>query len=351
MKTLIAMSGGVDSSVAAKLMIDRGSECVGCTMILKSDECIQNDASCCSTKDINDAKSVCNESGIDHFVCDFSTDFRKKVIDPFICCYENGITPNPCVNCNKHFKFNRLIAEMNRHGCDHIVTGHYARVEEKDGNFYLKKAIDKQKDQSYVLYFLNQDQLRHIFFPLGELTKERVRQVAFDNGFINANKSDSQDICFVPNGKYTDVIQKMTGKNYSKGVFLDTKGNVIGQHKGIIYYTIGQHKKLGMSFPEPMYVCAIDAANNSIILGKEEDLYRREVEVKSFNWINERPLKDGFKCNAKIRYRQSEQPATIIYTGVDSIKIIFDQAQRAVTPGQSAVLYDDDIVLGGGIIS
>ncbi len=349
-KALIAMSGGVDSSVAAKLTLDMGHECIGCTLRLHKLSSDTDTPVCGSGSDAEDAKAVAEGLGMEFSVLDLESDFKQNVIEPFINSYMEGRTPNPCIDCNRHMKFGKLYAKAKDLGCDFIVTGHYVRIEKQGDRYLLKKAVDETKDQSYVLYNLTQEQLAHTLFPLGEYRKTEVRQIAEENGFITAKKKDSQDICFVPDGKYAAVIEAYTGKPCRGGDYLDLTGNVIGKHKGVIHYTVGQHKKLGMSFPQPMYVCKIDPQNNTVTLGSNDDLFSREVYAKDFNWISGEVPAEPFKCKAKIRYRQTEQPATVTPLGENEISIIFDEPQRAVTPGQSAVLYDGDTVLGGGII-
>ena len=352
MKALIAMSGGVDSSLAAKLMVDGGFECIGCTMKLyrNEDAGIERSRTCCSLDDVEDAKSVAYKLGMPFYVFNFTQDFKDIVIRKFIESYERGITPNPCIDCNRYMKFEKLYERAKTLGCDYIVTGHYARIEEKDGKYVLKKALDHTKDQSYVLYSLTQEQLAHTQFPLGTIRKTEVRAIAERSGFVNADKPDSQDICFVPNGDYARVIRIHTGKEYDGGVFVDTQGNVLGRHKGIINYTLGQRKGLGISSTEPLYVCKICPKSGKIVLGKSEELFGKDAYAVDFNWISGSAPKSAFRCKAKIRYRQSEQWATVTPTGEDTVHIAFDEPQRAITPGQAAVLYDGDIVLGGGTI-
>lgn len=352
MKALIAMSGGVDSSVAAFLMKERKYECIGCTMKLyqNDDAGVMGERTCCSLDDVEDARSVAYKLGMPYYVFNFSDDFRKKVIDKFVQSYENGVTPNPCIDCNRYMKFDKLFERAAVLGCDYIVTGHYARVENENGKFVLKKAVDPAKDQSYVLYSMTQEQLAHTLFPLGAMSKTETRKIAEENGFINAAKPDSQDICFVPDGDYARVIELHTGKRSVPGDFVDKNGNVLGTHKGIIHYTIGQRRGLGLSFDVPHYVCGICAGNNKVVLGTDKDLYSTRVDADDFNWISGDAPEKPVRCKAKIRYRQPEQWATVTVTGDRSVTVIFDEPQRAVTPGQAIVLYDGDTVLGGGVI-
>lgn len=352
MKALIAMSGGVDSSVAAYLMRQDGFDCIGCTMKLYQNEDIgvERTRTCCSLDDVEDARSVAYNLGMPFYVFNFTDAFRDTVIRKFIESYEKGITPNPCIDCNRYMKFDKLYERAKTLGCDYIVTGHYARIEDQDGKLVLKKALDETKDQSYVLYSMTQEQLAHTIFPLGNMRKSEVRVLAEENGFVNADKPDSQDICFVPSGNYASVIKLQTGKQYPHGNFTDKQGNVLGRHKGVIYYTIGQRKGLGISSSTPLYVCDISPQSGNVVLGSNDDLFSREANVSDFNWVSGSVPQDAFRCKAKIRYRQKEQWATVIPTGADTVHITFDEPQRAITPGQAAVLYDGDTVLGGGVI-
>ena len=353
-KALIAMSGGVDSSVAALIMKDKGYDCTGCTMRLYSNEDagIDKGHTCCSLDDVEDARSVARRLGMPYYVFNFSEDFNEKIIEKFIHCYEQGITPNPCIDCNRYMKFDKLFDRAEVLGCDYVVTGHYARIEEpSDGKFQLKKALDLSKDQSYVLYSMTQEQLRATQFPLGSMCKTEVRSIAESNGFVNAAKPDSQDICFVPDGDYARIIRLRTGKSYDEGNYVDTKGKVLGRHKGIINYTIGQRKGLGIAFGRPTFVVDIRPDTNEVVLGSNEELFGTELNVTDFNWIAGKAPAESFGCKAKIRYRQEEQPATASLLPNGDVHISFDKPQRAITKGQAAVLYDGDVVLGGGVIS
>lgn len=351
-KAIIAMSGGVDSSLAAKLTVDKGFECVGCTMKLYQNEDvgIDNSRTCCSLDDVEDAKSVAYKLGMPFYVFNFTEEFRNTVIKKFIESYENGITPNPCIDCNRYMKFDKLYERAKSLGCDYIVTGHYAQIEEKDGKFVLKKAVDLSKDQSYVLYTMTQEQLSHTMLPLGNMQKTEVRALAEQNGFINADKPDSQDICFVPDGDYAKVIELQTGKKSICGNFIDKEGKILGKNKGVIHYTIGQRKGLGISSSEPLYVCKICHKTGDVILGRNSDLFTCDLDAVDFNWISGEVPTQKIRCKAKVRYRHTEQWATVIPTGEKSVHIVFDEPQRAITPGQAVVIYDNDIVLGGGTI-
>lgn len=352
MKILIAMSGGVDSAVSA-LLLSKNNDALGVTMKLhdETDSAVYGENSCCSEKDIADARSVCNSLGIPHEVHNFGAAFRQCVIKDFIDSYKVGITPNPCVVCNRLIKFNALMNLALDRGFDAIATGHYARIEQReDGRYLLKKAIDLSKDQSYVLYTLTQDQLSHTIFPLGEMTKAEAREIAERTGFTNARKHDSQDICFIPDGDYVNFIERTTGEHFARGNFIDKQGNILGTHEGIIKYTIGQRKGLGLALGEPMYVCSKSIEENTVTLAKNEDLFARELTAHQINLISCDSIPSPIKIKAKIRYNQKEQPATAVQIAPDRIKIIFDEPQRAITSGQSVVMYDGDIVVGGGII-
>ncbi len=347
----------MDSSVAALLTKEQGYDCTGCTMKLydNDDAGLPAGKTCCSLDDVEDARSVAYRLGMPYYVFNFKDEFGEKVIDRFVDSYLHARTPNPCIDCNRYLKFGKLYERARQLGCDRIVTGHYARIGQQDGLYVLKKGLDENKDQSYVLFFMDQYQLAHTLFPLGALPKSETRRIAEENGFVNADKPDSQDICFVPDGNYARIIEERTGRESLPGDYLDLDGNVIGRHKGMIRYTIGQHKKLGQSFGQPMYVCSINAADNTVTLGREEDLYSREVSVKDMHWISgtvpeESLSAGGLRCRAKLRYRHPEQSCAAFTMPDGTLKLVFDAPQRAVTPGQFAVLYDGDICLGGGEI-
>lgn len=351
-KVLIAMSGGVDSSVAAFLMKEQGCQCIGATMKLFHNEDIgvKRTKTCCSLEDVEDARSVAFRLGIPYYVFNFSDDFKGQVIDRFIAAYERGATPNPCIDCNRYLKFERLYERARILGCDAIVTGHYARIEQENGRWLLKKSLDESKDQSYVLYSLTQEQLAHTRLPLGAMHKSETRRIAEEQGFYNADKPDSQDICFVPNGNYAGFIARFTGHDCSAGDFVDEEGHVLGRHKGIVHYTVGQRKGLGIAADAPLYVKQIDAASNRVVLSGNESLFSRELTANDFNWIAYDVPPRELRASARVRYHQREQAATVTVLGDGRVHLVFDEPQRAITPGQAVVLYDGDTVLGGGTI-
>lgn len=353
-RAVVAMSGGVDSSVAAYLVKSQGYDCIGATMKLfhNEDICIPREKSCCSLEDVEDARNVANSLGIPYYVFNFTDRFREAVIDRFVNAYEMGSTPNPCIDCNRYLKFEKLFLRAQELNYDYVVTGHYARIEfdENSGRYLLKKALDETKDQSYVLYSMTQEQLAHTLFPLGNLRKTEVRKIAEQNSFANAKKHDSQDICFVQNGTYADFIKQYTKKEYPPGNFVLKNGTVLGEHKGIINYTVGQRKGLGISCCEPLYVSGINVNDNTIVLGTDGDLYSKALTANNINLISVSAIEKPTRVKAKIRYRQTEQPATVMQTDDDIITVDFDEPQRAVTKGQAVVLYDGDTVLGGGTI-
>ena len=351
-KVLLAMSGGVDSSAAGKLLRDAGYDCVGCTMKLyeNEDAGLSRSRTCCSLEDVEDARSAAFRLGIPYYVFNFTETFREKVIGKFTASYCQGLTPNPCIDCNRYLKFGALFQRAELLGCRYVATGHYARIDCRDGTYHLRKARDESKDQSYVLYMLSQDQLARTLFPLGELRKEAVRDLAEEAGLGNARKPDSQDICFVPDGDYARVIEHQTGKAAEPGDFVSPEGTVLGRHQGLIRYTVGQHRGLGLSLPERRYVCRLCPESNTVVLGPEEALYRREALAGDFHWIAGEPPAGPIRCRAKLRYRQRERDAWAIPLDDGTVRLRFDEPQRAVTPGQAAVLYDGDEVLGGGTL-
>jgi tRNA-specific 2-thiouridylase len=346
-KAIIAMSGGVDSSVAAALMLEQGFQCVGITLKL-----FKGESSCCSLADVNDARNVAFNLGMDHYILNFTEEFDKQVVKRFVKIYEQGATPNPCIECNRHIKFNLLLLRTRQLDFDLLVTGHYARItyDSASGRYLLHKAVDDKKDQSYVLYCLTQQQLERTRFPLGELSKNEVRKIAEEKKFINAAKSESQDICFVPDGDYGNFIEEYTGKTYSGGDIIDLEGKTIGRHRGLIRYTIGQRRGLGVAANVPVYVTAKSTADNTVTLGPDSALFSKTLDAKDINLIAYADLKKQMRVMVKTRYLQDAQNAVAEQTGEDSLHIEFDSPQRAITPGQAVVMYDGDIVVGGGTI-
>lgn len=351
-KALIAMSGGVDSSVAAWLMKDAGYECMGATMRLYNNQKFNDqESSCCSLDDVEDARSVAFRLGMPYYVFNFTEDFEKQVMDKFVTCYECGLTPNPCIDCNRYLKFDLLLRRAVTLGCDYIVTGHYAQIRQgENGRYSMYKAADAAKDQTYFLYSLTQEQLAHIQFPLGGLTKAQVRQIAEAQGFINARKHDSQDICFVPDGDYFAFLERYTQKSYAPGDFLDEKGKVVGKHHGAVGYTLGQRKGLGVALGTPVYVCGKDMSANTVTVGPNESLFHKALRANDWNWMPFAELTAPLRVWAKTRSRMMEQPATVYPEENGFARVEFDEAQRAITPGQAVVLYDGDQVIGGGTI-
>ncbi len=348
MKALIGMSGGVDSSVAAYLTKQAGFECIGATMKLYAG---QAEGTCCSLDDVEDARAVAFRMGIPFYVFNFSRDFQELVMDHFVRSYQQGLTPNPCVECNRQLKFDRFLQRALELGCTYIVTGHYARITQlPNGRYCLQKAVDATKDQSYFLYTLTQEQLRHTRFPLGALTKPQVRTIASEQGFINARKRDSQDICFVPDGDYMAFMTRYTGQVPLAGDFLDENGRVVGRHKGAAGYTLGQRKGLGLAMGAPVYVCSKDMLANTVTVGPDASLYRSALLAQDMNWMAMVAPCEPIRCRAKARSRMTEQPVTVYPMNDGQYRIVFDEPQRAITPGQAVVLYDGDLVLGGGTI-
>ncbi len=353
-KAIIAMSGGVDSSVAAWLMKEQGYDCSGITLKLYENEDIGEswEKSCCSLRDVAFARSVAERLAMPFEILNYGDAFRSEVMDRFVSSYNRGETPNPCIDCNRYIKFDRLIAEAIARGVDYVVSGHYAQIrfDEESGRYRLSKAIDASKDQSYVLYALNQEQLAHLLLPLGGMHKTEVRALAEEHHFANAHKQDSQDICFVMDGDYARFIEDYAGITSEPGDFVDLDGKVLGRHRGIIHYTIGQRKGLGIAAPTPKFVLAIDVENNRIVLGEDDDLFGKTLTACDANWIAFEKLEAPMRAKAKIRYRHQEQDALVEPLEDGRFKATFDKAQRAITKGQAVVLYDGDEVIGGGQI-
>ena len=348
-KALVGMSGGVDSSVAAYLMLRQGYDCTGVTMRLYDSPTEQS--TCCSLDDVEDARAVATRLGIRHYTFNFTEDFDRQVIQKFVSSYEQGLTPNPCIDCNRYLKFDRLLRRAQELGCHWVASGHYARIRQENGRYLLYKAADSAKDQTYFLACLNQEQLSHIQFPLGDLTKTQVREIAAENGFVNARKRDSQDICFVPDGDYGAFLQRYTGKVFPEGDFLNLQGQVVGRHRGAACYTKGQRKGLGLAMGEPVYVCAKDMAKNTVTVGPNSALFSPSLRANDWNWYPFAELTQPMRVTAKTRHSQFEQAATVYPEEDGFARVEFDEPQRAITPGQAVVLYDGDVVVGGGTIT
>ncbi len=349
-KVLIAMSGGVDSSAAACMLLQQGFPCMGATMQLCNEHLIGDHADL--SANITDAKLVADKLGIPFIVLDASALFTHKVVENFVHCYEEGLTPNPCIQCNRHLKFSYLLDKAAEFNCQYIATGHYARIrrDESTGRFLLCKSLDTTKDQSYFLYTLTQEQLAHVLFPLGELSKAEARKLAEDAQLINAKKRDSQDICFIPDGDYSAFLRRYTGKHYPAGDFIDLSGKTVGKHTGCVDYTLGQRKGLGLAMGSPVYVCGKDMHSNTVTVGPNEALFAKELLANHWNWFPFPQLTETIRISAKARSRHDPQPATVYPENNGYCRVIFDDPQRALTPGQAIVLYKEDIVVGGGTI-
>jgi tRNA-specific 2-thiouridylase len=353
------MSGGVDSSVAAALLHERGYQVIGVTMNLwdydRVGGNVNRDSGCCSIDTMDDARSVCHTLGVPHYVVNFREQFEAAVTDDFISEYIEGRTPNPCVRCNTYIKWGVLLQKAQKLGADKIATGHYARssFDEHRGRYLLKRGKDKDKDQSYALWGIRQDGLAQTIFPVGEFRKEEIRQIARNLGLRTAEKSESQEICFIPDNDYTRYLKMKRPEletELQKGEVLDQEGNLLGTHRGYPFYTIGQRKGLGIAVGQPVYVTEIDPENNRISVGSNDDLCHIGLFAKNLNWIAIENPKAEMEVEAKIRYNDAGSLAQVIPIGEDRVKILFHEPQRAVTPGQSVVFYQDDVVVGGGII-
>lgn len=363
-KVMVAMSGGVDSSVAPFLLKEEGYEVVGITMCLGIKEGNNEQPRCCGVQAIEDAKRVCQKLKIPHYVMDFSKELEEKVVNNFVSEYLKGRTPNPCIDCNRYIKFGTLLKKTISMGFDFLATGHYARIKKEESKvesgirYVLKKGIDTKKDQSYVLYAMNQEQLGHTLMPLGNFTKDHVRQIAKDAGLPVADKPESQEICFIPDNNYGEFLRKYIPEGISPGPIVNKEGKIIGEHRGIIFYTIGQRKGIGITAGEPLYVIAIDKKSNTIVVGKKEEVYGDELIANDVNFIDIERLKEPIRAEAKIRYLHKASIATVIPLNENEVRVKFDFPQWAITPGQAVVFYQpaagygqgNDIVIGGGMI-
>ena len=350
-KVVIAMSGGVDSSVAAHLLVQQGFEVIGLFMRLGIDklDSITKTKVCCSLEDASDARNVADQLGIQFHVLNFRDAF-DRIIDDFCNEYLNGRTPNPCIICNQDLKFGRLLEFARMLNAEFVATGHYAKVEEINGRYILRKGIDVLKDQSYVLFSLNQEQLSRAIFPLGNLTKHDVRKIARDLNLKTKDKPESQDICFVLDNNYHSILYERFGERITPGFIKDTSGNILGQHPGSPFFTIGQRKGLGIALGSPRYVVDINPNENTVVIGTNDELMEDELMASRLNWVSIDTLHNPLEVCAKIRYNHTPMPATVYPYGIDKIRVVFKEPQRAITPGQAVVFYDNDAVVGGGWI-
>src|SRR5580698_6741601 len=346
------MSGGVDSSATAALLLEQGFDVIGITLKLWPQDCVNRaEDKCCGPQAVTDARSVCHKLDIPYYLIDEAAEFQTKVIQYFADEYKAGRTPNPCVMCNQNLKFGRLIERADQLGAQYIATGHFARLERENGRVLLKRGRDSRKDQSYFLFSLRQDQLARAMFPLGEKTKSDTREVARHCNLKTADKAESMEICFVPDNNYGGFLQQANLVQKHRGEIVDLRGQVLGHHDGIEFYTIGQRRGLGITTPEPVYVVELDAENNRVVIGDGAALDRDEFTALNCNWIPFDRLAEPIEVTAKIRYNHAGTPATLTPLGNGAVKVKLHSPQRAITPGQAAVFYQDDLVVGGGWIA
>jgi len=353
-KVVVGMSGGVDSSVAAYLLKEQGYDVIGVTMQIWQDEdnvVVEESGGCCGLSAVEDARRVANQLGIPYYVMNFKNEFKENVMDYFVAEYLKGKTPNPCIACNRYVKWESLLKRSLDIGADYIATGHYARIGQlPNGRFAIKNSVTAAKDQTYALYNLTQDQLAHTLMPVGEYEKDHIRKIANEIGLMVANKPDSQEICFVPDNDYAGFIERETNIKSEMGNFVNLKGEVLGRHKGIVHYTVGQRKHLGIAMGYPVFVLKICPETNEVVLGEIEDVFTQKLYANKLNFMSIEKLEGTMRVKTKIRYGHAGGACTIKLIDKDTIECVFDEKQRAITPGQAAVFYDGDYVLGGGTI-
>ena len=355
-RVVVAMSGGVDSSVAAGLLKEQGYEVIGITMNLfplPEEYCLDKDLkSCCGRGAIEDANRVASKLGIDHYVLNLKDSFEDLVVSDFLEEYSRGRTPNPCIRCNQFIKFDLLMERARKIGASCIATGHYAQIvqDHRSGDFYLNKGVDKEKDQSYFLYTMTQNQLSHTLFPVGLFTKSEIRRRARKWGLPVAERLESQEICFIPDNDYAGFLKKRMPETFYPGPIVDSKGQILGHHSGIIHFTVGQRRGMGIAAPHPLYVLEINTSKNEIVVGPNDCLYKKDLLADQINWISEDKIVSSVQAKARIRYKHKEAEALLVPLASEKIRVEFEKPQRAITPGQAVVFYNGNVVLGGGTI-